>query len=341
MLLNSDADIEHVDRDGYSVLSYLWIVEEPMENEASTNFLRLCTNNDFRSINSSDERGWTPFHRAAAIGTAEDIEICLKLGASLQMRTEWYGWTPLYFAASHDNLETFNAILDYSGPDILEVLDGDGWNLLHCATYFGAPKIIRALVDLGIDINQKTLPSAMPEDPELAYLELTARDIAVYMGPVRYSMLTAAISETSQAGVLDEWDDVYWDASPSHNWRSNTFHEDFDIAQKDPAVVFGAEDVDDKWNLLHWASYCGSQKVQRLLMMKGANPDRIKGITTYVPPVSDSAGVSEYTDGDESRPFVPASLIIGEDEVAEPDEISPEFDRLHLAESEGAKAVLA
>lgn len=76
-------------------------------------------------------------------------------------------------------------------------------------------------------------------------------------------------------------------------------------------------------------------------MVKGAYPDRIKDIATYVPPVSDSARFSEYTDGDESRPFVPASPIIGEDEVAEPEEIAPGFHGLRVAEVEGVKKMLA
>lgn len=38
----------------------------------------------------------------------------------------------------------------------------------------------------------------MPEDPELAYLDPTARDTAIYMGPVEHKMLTEALAATGK-----------------------------------------------------------------------------------------------------------------------------------------------
>ena len=42
--------------------------------------------------------------------------------------------------------------------------------------------------------------------------------------------------------------------------------------------IYGAEDVDDKWTLLHWASYNGSPKIKRLLLMKGAGSEHLDSI---------------------------------------------------------------
>ncbi len=264
MLLNRGADIEHVDSDGYSVLSYLWVVDKKLQNSAD--FMRLCLSRGFSEVNSCDSRGWTGLHRAAAIGTAEDVEAFLRLGASLSLRAEWYGWTALFFAVSHDNIDTFQTIVAHSGPDVYESLDGDGWNILHCSIYFGAPRVMRLVLQSGIDVNRKTDPAPLPEDPELSYRELTAADIAIYMGPNRYRMFMDALVATGRDADLEgAGDDIFWDATPPP-------HED------NGDMIYGAEDFDDRWTLLHWASYNGSLKVKRLLLMKGADPEHLDAI---------------------------------------------------------------
>ncbi|KAJ5389254.1 ankyrin [Penicillium cataractarum] len=239
--------------------------------------MRLCIANSFSEINACDSRGWMPLHRAAAVGTPEDVEAFLRLGASLEVRADWYGWTALFFAASHDNVETFKTIVQHSGAGVFGSLDGDGWNLLHCCTYFGAPRVMRLVLQSGIDINQKSLPAPLPEDPELSYKELTAFDIAIYMGPNRYKMFMDALADTGREVELEGSDDVFWDAAnvktgpddPPNQGESEKGTSD---------TMYGAEDFDDRWALLHWASYNGSPKVQRLLLLKGANPEHLDAI---------------------------------------------------------------
>jgi ankyrin repeat protein len=240
--------------------------------------MRLCMAHEFSEINASDDRGWTPFHRAAAIGTSEDVEAFLRLGASLDQRAVWYGWTPLFFAASHDNVETFETIVKHSGSDVYESLDGDGWNLLHCCTYFAAPKVMRLILRNGIDINQKTLPAPLPEDPELSYRILTVRDIAIYMGPVRYRMFLDALIETGRdVDLEDVEDDHFWDADNAKSAEGGTTAEEQD-RRGSSETMYGAEDYDERWALLHWACYNGSPKVQRLLLLKGPEPEHLDAI---------------------------------------------------------------
>ena len=277
-LIKAGADVEHVDGDGFSVLSYLWVVEEPVKDAAD--FLRLCSAKGFDAVNSTDDRGWAPFHRAAAIGTAEDIEAFVQLGASLDIRTEWYGWTPLFFAASHDNVDTFEAIVRHSPPDVYQALDGDGWNLLHIAVYFGAPNVMRLVLARGIDIHQKTTPAPMPEDPELSYLELTARDLAIYMGPDAYHAYLDGLSAAGYDSTIDGWTDVFWSAD------GTAVHEPpADGTLTTLRSVYEPEDVDEKWSILHWACYCGSEKIKGLLLKKGAATSRhLNGITAEAAP---------------------------------------------------------
>ena len=278
MLLSRGADIEYIDKDGFSVLSYLWVVDK--SSEKSVDFLRLCSANDFAEINACDNRGWSAFHRAAAIGTSKDVEGFLQLGASLSLRAEWYGWTALFFAASHDNVETFQTVVQHSGADVYQSLDGDGWTLLHCCVYFGAYRVMRILLRNGVNVNQLSHPAPLPEDPELSWRELTPFDIAVYIGPNRHHMFLEALAETGRDTDLDldlETNDMFWDAT------SSTLHEGENQATTMatlPQTVYGAEDIDDdRWTLLHWASYNGSAKVKKLLLLKGADPEHIDAIS--------------------------------------------------------------
>lgn len=231
-------------------------------------FMRLCLASEFSEVNACDSRGWSAFHRAAAIGTPEDVEAFLRLGASLDLRAEWYGWTALFFAASHDNVETFETIVHHSGTNVYESLDGDGWTLLHCCIYFGAPRVMKMVLQNGVDVNQLSHPAPLPEDPELSYRELTPIDVAFYVGPNRYQMFMEALAETGRDVDLKGDKDFFWDTTPNDN-------EEAEGARP----IYGAEDVDDdRWTLLHWASYNGSLKVKRLLLLKGVDPEHLDAI---------------------------------------------------------------
>ncbi|KAL2871201.1 ankyrin repeat-containing domain protein [Aspergillus lucknowensis] len=278
VLVSQGADIEHVDSDGYSVLSYLWVDDGPVAE--SSEFMRLCIANEFAEVNACDSRGWTPLHRAAAVGTPDDVEAFLKLGASLEARANWYGWTALFFAASHDNVDAFQTIIRHAGNQAFESLDGDGWNLLHCCVYFDAPRVLRLALQSGLDVNRKTLPAPLPEDPELSYRELTVADIAIYMGPTRYKMFMDALADTGREADLEGADDeFFWDAAPAVTPEPELNTASLDAGKDEKrGPMYGAEDFDDRWTLLHWASYNGSPKVQRLLLLKGADPKHLNAI---------------------------------------------------------------
>lgn len=124
----------------------------------------------------------------------------------------------------------------------------------------------KVLSNGGVDVSQKTLPAPLPEDPELLYRELTASDIAMYIGPDRYGMFLDALTDTGRDGELGD-DEVFGDAAYGDDREGDG-----------EGAIYGAEDVDDRWTLLHSAPYNGSPKIKRLLHLKGVDPKHLDGI---------------------------------------------------------------
>ena len=128
---------------------------------------------------------------------------------------------------------------------------------------------MRLVLQNGVDVNQSSHPTPLREDPVLSYRKLTASEIAIYIGPNRYQMFLEALTETGRDEDIKGNKDVFWDVTP------DTLHEDSEVAGK-PRPIYGAEDVyDDRWTLLHWASYNGSSKVKRPLLLKDADPEHL------------------------------------------------------------------
>jgi hypothetical protein len=107
---------------------------------------------------------------------------------------------------------------------------------------------------------------------------------------------------------LEACPDLYWDADGTVVSGESS---DFGASA---VTVYGAEDVDGQWTILHWTSYRGSPKIMRLLLMKGANPKFLNGITADLPPSLDglekAPAAAEYTQGLVHRPFAGASSAV-------------------------------
>src|SRR5262249_53919353 len=118
-------------------------------------------------------------------------------------------------------------------------------------------------------------------DPELRHGELTAVDIARYMGPGRYHMLMEALMETGRMERVERYE-TSWEASDFAILTGNTQYNSG--AMQLPRAIYGAADLMDGYNLLHWASYNGSPKVRKLLLMRGADPEHLGAIEMEEPP---------------------------------------------------------
>lgn len=104
-------------------------------------------------INEEDEHGWTPLanaiHRFAAISKNDNLEVLISKGALITFPSpdtivQIIGRTPL---SKHYSLTTY----------LIEkrILNArlEGQSLLHAAACRGYPEIIRAILDLGVDVD--------------------------------------------------------------------------------------------------------------------------------------------------------------------------------------------
>jgi ankyrin repeat protein len=88
-------------------------------------------------------------------------------------------------------------------------------------------------------------------------------------------MFRDAVFETGRDADLEDGDDIFWDAPDSKSQVGDRQHEN---GRDQTGPIYGAEDVDDRWTLLHSACYNGSPKVKELLLLKGADPEHLEAI---------------------------------------------------------------
>jgi ankyrin repeat protein len=120
-----------------------------------------------------DTQGWTALHRCAAFGTAKDIYLLHRLGASA--RPEHYvdnwGWTPVHVAALMNNISTLEALVDLaertsghdpdtSGVTVSNLVDIHGWSPLHLAVHRRAMDTTKWLLLTGGDPQRRTYRTA-------------------------------------------------------------------------------------------------------------------------------------------------------------------------------------
>ena len=61
---------------------------------------------------------------------------------------------PMYWAASYGNLPAVRAFLE-SGEDVNKPLNEYSWTALHCCSYVDRPAKVKAIIELGADINNQ------------------------------------------------------------------------------------------------------------------------------------------------------------------------------------------
>lgn len=87
-------------------------------------------------IDPKDKYGWTPLYNACHHGNLDVVELLLNLNANL-FATNSVGKTPLHAAASQNRLEICTLLLDTGGEELLSIQDNNGMTPLHEVAYKG------------------------------------------------------------------------------------------------------------------------------------------------------------------------------------------------------------
>ena len=94
-------------------------------------------------LKEKDDRGMTPLFYAASIGYLDGVKILLerptKCGAYDQRDTD--GYYPIHIASRKGHIHVIKKFLD-KNPDMIELLNEEGQNILHVAAMYGKAKVV-------------------------------------------------------------------------------------------------------------------------------------------------------------------------------------------------------
>ncbi|XP_061186968.1 putative ankyrin repeat protein RF_0381 [Saccostrea echinata] len=101
-----------------------------------------------------DSYGWNSAHWAAKGGNVKVLQLLIKKGISANTITD-NELSILHIACNNAKYEMCHYILS-EFPDLLPLVNKDGWNAAHCAAYGGSIKILKLLMEKGVSVNHLT-----------------------------------------------------------------------------------------------------------------------------------------------------------------------------------------
>lgn len=145
------------------------------------------------SLGALGYRKWTALHRAAAFGTAEDVELLIRYGADPCICTEGLEWSPLYYSTWYSNDQTLQELLNSSQRPDVNSSDVRGWTPLHLAAAHGVATILASLLEFGADPYRLSKPTDFHVPDALQGRKLTPLDVAKGAGQQQHDMYFKAL----------------------------------------------------------------------------------------------------------------------------------------------------
>lgn len=226
LLRTKRVDVESLHVDGDTTASLLYGNARPRQQQ--TEFIAILASHSFSQFNTQDAYGWTVLHRAAAWGTAVDVEILLRMGTMLGLRTRNLSWTPLMCSVANDNPETLKELCgSETGHLMAEERDLRGWSLLHIAVAYGGFKTIPYLLEIGVDL-QAASDATMCHVPQLVKGK---------------SVTPGQLARTFGEAAYRKWSESLEAAGRTVDVRP----EEIDWAQEETLDLFGKCECCDNW----------------------------------------------------------------------------------------------
>jgi ankyrin repeat protein len=119
--------------------------------------------------------------------------------ASVHSKTHNLEWTPIFCAVCFSNLETLQELwLLHCSPNLPQLTDLRGWNLLHVAVGAGNFDAVPFLLEKGVDPNAKSRGTSRFIPPALADKSVTPVDVAINCGIQAYQKWAEALAATDR-----------------------------------------------------------------------------------------------------------------------------------------------
>ncbi|MCJ1425172.1 hypothetical protein MMC29_003060 [Sticta canariensis] len=192
ILLSKGAWTDHTDARGWTAAFYLWSGRN-VQMPSQTCFLKFLNMDGQCDLGASGCHKWTALHRAAALGTAEDVEVLIRYGAEPGICTEKIEWSPLYYSILYGNEQTLRGLINSSQSLDINSSDSRGWTPFHVAATFGVTNILASLLDFGADPYRLTKPTSFDLPEALQGKALTPLDIANESGQEQYNVCLKAL----------------------------------------------------------------------------------------------------------------------------------------------------
>lgn len=148
LLLAKGADVNALDGYGNSPLHVACICGR---KEVARMLLDIGADVDI----TSEGRTWTPLMLALNERYTDLAELLIARGANLNHVESQEGWTPL-LVACEQGLTAISLQLIDAGGDVNAVLTGGdsrGKSAIHLTSYYGGIEIVKALIEVGVDVN--------------------------------------------------------------------------------------------------------------------------------------------------------------------------------------------
>ena len=212
LLIQNDADLEHVSVLGWNPLFYCWPRMKP-NNADNTELINLLAEHSILDVEMVDTMGWTALDRAAAFGTADEVQTLLKLGACPFSTRPPLRWNAMQHTVHFGNWSTFSSLMPMFGDDAVRMKDERGWTLLHIAAWSGCERIFRLLLSKGACPYIRSREFSSHMDEKLRGRALTPEEIAKERGPENHGLFQQALEDFGyDRGLVKEEETIFWDA---------------------------------------------------------------------------------------------------------------------------------
>lgn len=209
-LLSQGARLDYLSLRGWTPVILLFF---PSHDPVPAEYFDVLADYSFSDYDVQDITGTTVLHRAALWGTAEDVGRLLKVGASPTIADDIDGWTPIFQAASVNNVPALTALAQGMLPSFVDDLDFEGRTILHVAIEAGGVEALRFLIESGADMHRKV---RVQGEGGVTGMEVSPTEYAWMKGRDKYEAFIQALRLTGvDVSTVDEDGVVFWPAEDS------------------------------------------------------------------------------------------------------------------------------